>query len=392
MKKVNILLIILFCFNTIKANVNVPKETNQNNIEISILTCGPGKEIYSLFGHTAIRVQILDQHYDKVFNYGMFNFNSDHFVLRFALGQTDYQLAETPYDYFLYEYTYFKRDVWEQVLNLSYLQKIDIIKDLRENLKPENISYRYNFFYDNCSTRPLDKISSRANKLQLPSKLYDYDVSYRDIIYKYSETDLWARFGMNLCIGNQADKPLDIKQLSFAPIELMNILDSTYTENGKLAQPIKSILSFSNIKDETKLPSPLATFTALFILITLISYWGYIRKNTFYILDSLLFAIFGIAGSILFFLAIFSEHPTVSSNFLLIVFHPLHLIWAPILWVKEKKRSKIHFHYVNLVILTLFILFYPLIPQRIEFAILPLTLCLWIRSFTYILFLKKINK
>lgn len=94
-----------------------------DSLRVSLLTCAAGGEIYSLFGHTAIRYENYTRGIDAVFNYGMFNFNAPNFILRFALGETDYQLGVTDYEHFAAEYNYLERDVWQQTLNLTEEEK-----------------------------------------------------------------------------------------------------------------------------------------------------------------------------------------------------------------------------------------------------------------------------
>ena len=121
-------------------------------------TCAPGEEIYSYFGHTAIRYEEPSKGIDWVFNYGIFNFGAPNFIFRFALGQTDYILGGMNYDRFAAEYIFDERSVWQQTLNLTPEEKQKLLALLIENSRPENRVYRYNFFYDNCATRPRDKI------------------------------------------------------------------------------------------------------------------------------------------------------------------------------------------------------------------------------------------
>ena len=132
--------------------------SDNDSIRLSLLTCAPGEEIYSLFGHTAIRYEDPANGIDAVFNYGLFSFNTPNFILRFSLGETDYQLGATDYAHFAAEYAFDGRSVWQQTLNLSKEEKAELIRLLQENYLPENRVYRYNFFYDNCATRPRDKI------------------------------------------------------------------------------------------------------------------------------------------------------------------------------------------------------------------------------------------
>ena len=121
--------------------------------QISLLTCDPGEQIYSSFGHSGIRVLDLTSGRDMVFNYGTFDFGAPNFVLNFAGGRLDYYLSVSTYDRFMAEYEYFHRSVREQVLNLNEQQKIELIRFLENNYLPENRAYRYDFFFDNCATR-----------------------------------------------------------------------------------------------------------------------------------------------------------------------------------------------------------------------------------------------
>lgn len=127
MKRNLVFIIYLFTF-LAYSSANVAQTEKQeadtsDSIRISLLTCASGGEIYSLFGHTAIRYENLTRGIDAVFNYGLFNFNAPNFILRFALGETDYQLGVTDYKRFAAEYNYLERDVWQQVLNLTPLEK-----------------------------------------------------------------------------------------------------------------------------------------------------------------------------------------------------------------------------------------------------------------------------
>ena len=139
------------CPHIATAQEQTPREKITDSIRISLLTCASGGEIYSLFGHTAIRYENFTRNIDAVFNYGMFNFNAPNFILRFALGETDYQLGATNYEHFVAEYNYLGRDVWQQTLNLTPDEKEHLFNLLQENYRPENREYRYNFFYDNCA-------------------------------------------------------------------------------------------------------------------------------------------------------------------------------------------------------------------------------------------------
>ena len=156
MKKIKtIVILFLLCITAYAKGTPV---NNTDAIRLSLLTCAPGDEIYSYFGHTAIRYEEPSKGIDWVFNYGIFNFGAPNFIFRFALGQTDYILGGMSYDRFAAEYILDGRSVWQQTLNLTPEEKQKLLTLLIENSRPENRIYRYNFFYDNCATRPRDKI------------------------------------------------------------------------------------------------------------------------------------------------------------------------------------------------------------------------------------------
>ena len=129
-------------------------QTLSDEARISLLTCAPGEELYARFGHTALRVTDPAHHLDAVFNYGVFDFNTDHFYWKFVRGETWYELGASPYRWFMQEYIETKRPVYEQVLNLTAAQRDSLWEALLVNYEPQNRSYLYNFVFDNCATRP----------------------------------------------------------------------------------------------------------------------------------------------------------------------------------------------------------------------------------------------
>ncbi|MBR7043265.1 MAG: DUF4105 domain-containing protein, partial [Prevotella sp.] len=165
-----------------------------DSLQISLLTCGPGQEVYSIYGHTAIRVKNLATGDDIVVNYGVFDMSKSHFVLRFIFGLTDYTIVITDFSHFCAEYAYDKRWVKEQPLNLTPSEKLRIEEALMENYRPENRVYRYNIFYDNCTTRARDMIVENLDgKVAYPSTMLA--TPYRELIYQYSYRHPWTKFG-----------------------------------------------------------------------------------------------------------------------------------------------------------------------------------------------------
>ncbi len=376
----------------------VPPAT-EDSIRFSLLTCGAGEEIYSLFGHTAIRYENFTRGIDAVFNYGIFSFNTPNFILRFTLGETDYQLGVTSYKQFAYEYTWTGRDVWQQTLNLNAEEKKKLLALLEENYLPQNRIYHYNFFYDNCATRPRDQIERAVQgTLEYADDMTSFQtgISFRDIVHQYTIGHSWARFGIDLCLGSQADKDITRRQMMFAPFYLKDFLAKAQLKNAQgMERPLVSsedhIIQSPQQTSTEEAPSPLQTAFLLFTIVTIATAYGIYRRKSLWLLDLLLFLAAGVAGCILAFLASFSQHPAVSPNYLLFLFHPLHLLCLPWMIKRVRKKEKSIYMWANITVLTFFILLWGIIPQEFNLAVLPLALSLWIRSASnlYLTYIRK---
>ena len=363
---------------------------SNDSIRLSLLTCAPGEVIYTLFGHTAIRYENPSQGIDVVFNYGLFSFDIPNFALRFSLGETDYRLGVIDYPHFAGEYAYFGRSVWQQTLNLNNEEKAELIRLLQENYRPENRIYRYNFFYDNCATRPRDLIEKSIDgTLQYADDMTDTDsgISFRDLLHKYSKGHPWSRFGMDLCMGSQADRTINRRLMMFVPFYVQEYFNQARIVNKEgEARPLvlneEKIIVTGNEEAEQSSDgfTPMQTALLLLILTAAATIYGIRRKKTLWGIDFALFFAAGTAGCILAFLALFSQHPAVSPNYLLFVFHPLHLFCLPCMLNRVRKRKRSRYMLANFIVLTLFILLWLVIPQRFPLAVLPLALCLLIRS------------
>jgi hypothetical protein len=357
---------------------------------MSLLTCASGQEIYSLFGHTAIRYENLTRGTDVVFNYGIFNFNSPNFELRFALGETDYRLGVERFDYFDWEYQMQGRGVVQQTLNLQPAEKLRLVQLLEENYRPENRVYRYNFFYDNCATRPRDMVERAATGgIHYADDMNaDSGESFRSIIYRYTEEHPWSRLGIDLCLGSRADRPITRRELMFVPFYVHDFFATAQVADttGRLRPLVSREDTVVNVHggagrtwvSRLNTPNKVAWILFLHVLgFTLVGLW---RRHSFWEVDLLVFGMAGVVGCIMAFLVFFSQHPTVSPNYQLIVFHPLHLLLLPWVVARVRKRRRSWYLLANCAILTLFMLLWPLIPQNFNSAILPLAACLWIRA------------
>lgn len=354
-----------------------------DSVRISLLTCAPGSEIYALFGHTAIRYENPEQQQDWVFNYGMFSFKDPNFVMRFVKGETDYQLGVMPFNYFEAEYALRGSSVYQQVLNLSDAEKIKLVRLLEENYLPSNRVYRYNYFYDNCTTRARDKIEeSIQGKVVYPEN--EKSVSFRDILHEFTAGSEWSEFGIDLCLGSEADEPIDDRKQMFAPFYMLEaarkaMIHQTDTIVPFIREEFKVVDAV--LDDEPAFPlSPMTCALLLLLTTTIIVGWDIRRGRQVWGWSVLLFALQGIGGCIIAFLFFFSIHPTVGSNWLLVMLNPIPLLYLPIMVYKAIKGKKDPYHWLNTIVLTSFIILMPFIPQEFNATVLPLALILLLPS------------
>lgn len=311
---------------------------------VSLLTCSPGEASYALYGHTALRVQDLSSGSDWTFNYGVFNFRKPFFVLRFALGLTDYELGAVPMRVFLAEYERTGRGVTEQVLDLTPREKRRLLALLEENMQPENVVYRYNFFYDNCTTRARDIVARCLDgQLSYPedNSLAGTDgsgedaPSWRDLIHKYTAGHKWDAFGNDLCLGVAADRPTTWRERQFLPLQLMDDFDRTMVvREGDM----RSLVSQRHTLMEPRMGgaeearwlagklSPSLCASLLFCATFGVMVWERSRRKVAWAFDVLLMALQGIVGCAAMLL-LFSQHPTTSTNLQALILNPLPLFF-----------------------------------------------------------------
>lgn len=352
----------------------------RDSIQFSLLTCSPGTEIYSLFGHTAIRYQNYTQNKDIVFNYGMFSFSSPNFIYRFVKGETDYQLGVNDFRSFEAEYMFRGSSVYQQILNLTYEEKLKLQNLLFTNYLPQNRVYRYNYFYDNCTTRARDQIEKCIDgNVEYPTSVPDK--TFRDIIHEFTKGFDWEEFGIDLCLGAGADKPIGIRQQMFSPFYMRSFVESAFIkdENGNTRPLVlrEEVIVDADAVDAAESSfsfSPIACATFFLFLNVVIAFVQIVRKKIYWFWDLILYLSQGLAGCIIAFLFFFSIHPTVDSNWLILLFNPIPLFYLPFMVYNDIKRKKDKWHVINSVYLTLFILILPLIPQEINLSVLLLAL------------------
>ena len=339
-----LLTLILVSSAPVAAQEDIPP---MDSVEFSLLTCQPHDEVYSLYGHTAIRYhELRPGGLDWAFNYGVFDFKKPHFVARFVFGLTDYELGAYPYKYFVKEYRRFGSMVTEQVLNLTDEEKMALHDALAINLRPENKIYRYNYFYNNCTTKARDIIESCINGKVEYAGREDYTPSYRDMVHSMTRNNPWSRFGNDLLLGIKADWKTDLRQQEFLPGNLLYDFDHAQIySNGNYRPLIKerriAVPAGVQIIESGFPLTPLACAAILLAVGLVIFFFEWRKKRVFVLWDVLLMMTTGTIGIVLT-LMLFSQHPTVSLNLQLILCNPLPWLFLwPVIRGRETRYWKI---------------------------------------------------
>ncbi|HBX20316.1 MAG: DUF4105 domain-containing protein [Proteiniphilum sp.] len=371
-----------------------------DSAKISLLTSSPWYgAVYAYFGHTAIHVQDDSTGVNAVFNYGYFDSSQPNFIYRFVRGETDYILGVTTYEDFLWEYGYKGQEVVVQELNLSPEKKQQLYEALSLNALPENREYRYNFFYDNCATRPRNMVEKYTNGvINYPPT--PQEQTYRDLLHECVSANPWLLFGIDLVIGSEADRTIDVREKMFIPRYLMDSFDGAIVqENDTLRYPLvqsRHVALERNVEknhpNTATLFTPFVTAIVLLLLTLLISLFQLIKRYTtkFTLLyDTLLFGLVGLGGVVLSFLMFFSVHPAMIPNWNFVWLNIFAFVAAFLFWVKSAKNVVYFYHFINFAVLTLFLLFWWLIPQQLPTATIPLAMSLWVRSGTTLFIWRK---
>lgn len=386
------------------------ESAQDDSTTVSLLTCSPGEEIHRLYGHTALRLQSNDE--DWAVNFGWFSFNTPNFVMKFILGLTDYSMAYQTMPIFLMDLMRDNMAVTEQTLNLTPEEAAYVKRAMRQTLEVEGYdtkhynfarpgsdgaqeetilaahwTYRYNFLYDNCTTRAIEAIKEalKANgeELVYPTLAADQTtMTQREMIHEFTRQSPWYEFGQDLLLGPEVDEEHTLKELTdglnFLPTYAQNFFDKAEIrgKDGKMRPLVGETMNLTPflVQQERKPAVPFTPMVAAAILaaVGLIiaiferkaarqatptaaqrawRIWG----NAF---DFTCWTVQGLVGILLVIMVGWSQHPAVGTNWLLLVFNPLYLLGIPVrLWWKKWKvpfAAAVVVAFVTLVFIDIF--------------------------------------
>lgn len=343
----------------------------------ALITCGPGDEFYTTFGHSAIRICDSVQNIDVVYNYGMFSFDIEHFYWTFAKGDLNYWVSRGSFNGFLFEYAYYGRAVWQQKLNITNQELNNLFVALEWNILPENKYYRYDFFMDNCATRSRDMIANcLSHRTIYTEQRTKQDPTFRNEVYRCTEgTLLWWRFGIDMLLGIRCDHHASNAEQMFSPVNMMAQFDTlTFSDSHQpVVQPAEVILA------ETRTPlhrsiSPTLTFwvfCVLTICLTILSWAKHWHLRWF---DAILFFLIGLLSIVILFLWIFSTHYCTKFNLNILWCSPLFLYFT--FRLRHLNRWTVMFQMA--LILVLMVAFWWM-PQQFNAAFFPIMLAIFVR-------------
>lgn len=388
--------IALFFCSLIALQLNLKAAvTLSEKSQVSLITCGPGKDLYEAFGHTAIRVYDPENRLNIVYNYGIFSFSQENFYANFAKGHLWYQLGANDFDRFVYSYEYNERSVYEQILNFNLSQRQVLYDSLVNNIKPQNRYYLYDYFYHNCSTIPRDVIEY-ASGYSIEYKYTDFVAgkSIRDLVDEYLHVNSWGDFGIDLALGAVIDGEATFHEYLYLPEYLMEAFSTAQlqTIDGTIPLVKKTITHYESDVDyysERIWPGPLETFGLFFALLLLITIWNFRTHRAFKGLDFLLFLVLGIHGTILFLISFFTDHNAAAQNYNLLWSLPTHLIFAFLIFMKNKGLWFSVYLWLTIAFCTLILTDDLILPQNFHPATTFILLAIILRS-GWLLYYRKI--
>ena len=313
------LLPLLLLFGLFTSNQIIAQDSTKAALQISILTCAPGEDVYTAWGHTAIRIIDSSTQTDVIYNFGTFDFNTPNFLAEFVKGNLNYFLSADDFQNFIAEYQYYGRSIKEQVLILSDAEKIKWQNALQKNLEGNNRYYLYNFITDNCTTRVKDGFYQFATTQVPPSNIKSFRTHVVEAPYQQGIP--WIGLGIDLLLGAVSDQvPTDL-QAGFLP-DLF--FDQLAAQPGHIA----TTQNYDFTRTTGSKPTdPIYFIVGLILVYLFVGKWNArwaVMAAKF--LDITLLFIYGLGGLLLVYMSLFSLHTACHNNYNIAWIHPLYWI------------------------------------------------------------------
>lgn len=295
---------------------------------VSVLTCGTGHELYSLFGHTAIRISDPTMGLDIVYNYGAFDFSAPNFAGRFTKGDLQYFVATDTFNGFMEQYRYEGRSVVEQELFLSVERKQQLFDELTSVLNSDEKFYTYKFIDRNCTNMAMAVINKILGG-QILKKTGDTGITYREIIYPYFDGHFFEQWGTSIIFGTKVDQA---STTLFLPTELEKSLESATYQGKPLSEKSRLLL------DAPKTEAPFSFWNNLYVYLAVLLLVALVNKKsvtvTYLVIIGLVGVFFSVAGW-------YSLHEELKWNYNVLICNPLLLGLATGMLTNKSKLTRL---------------------------------------------------
>ena len=352
--------------------------TLSSSAKISLVTYSPGDELYMAFGHSAIRIDDPELGFDRLYNFGTFDMTVDHFYLRFARGDLQYQLSVDSGAADINEHGAIGQGVTQVELALSPEQEQALFASLETNLLPQNRYYRYDFLLDNCSTRIRDAFEKVIGEAVGDKTVHG--LTFRQMLDPYLERIPWIHFGIYLLLGAGVDRLVEPREACFLPANLEAAVRQTELKDKAFGQDPARLYPERPLPRMSRLLDPEIVFST--VLVAWIGLWLLRERRSSRILSALVFVLFGLVGLFLVVLATNTEHWEAYQNWNLAWLVPTHLIAGIGLIFTPANQLFLLRLYLSLAVgeAVIFMFSSPWLPQRFHTAIYPLVILVVWRS------------
>ncbi len=334
-------LVVLLAVTAVGAGAQEPADTGRGSeLSVYLITMGPGKAVWERYGHNALWIQNERTGVGRAYNYGLFSFEQDNFIVRFVQGRPEYWMEGFDVQPHLRYYVSVNRSVWVQELNLASTQRADLRDFLEWNERPENRFYRYDPYRDNCSTRIRDAID-RALGGRLREVMDDGHShgTYRSHSVRLVADHRPTYVGLMLALGEPSDRPLSAWEAMFVPLEMRRYLrDVTVLGADGREEPLvlsertvfESTVSYGRDTPPNWLPAFLAVGLVIAGLMALPVLWSARAavRVVATVTASLWALAAGVAGVVMAGLWLFTNHWIAYGNENLFFATPLALVLA----------------------------------------------------------------
>lgn len=337
---------------------------------VSLMTVAPGDAVYSYFGHSALRVRDPQGRLDRCYNYGTFDFDQPNFLLKFCRGKLLYMLDTEPTRAFEYGNLHDHRSMREQILRLNREQRQAIFNFLENNALPENRSYKYDFFYDNCATRIRDAVNSSLEyRLHYDTSGLQRPQTMRQLLRPYLTQHPWTQFGIDLVLGMPADRVAHAEQFMFLP-DYVHDLFARASIDG--STPLVQAEHQIPEQPFPRLQMPGGLFSSPFWVMVLVAVLGLLSMGNLRlerIFDTLFWFVLGLAGLIMALLWFATDHSATKDNLNLMWALPTHLLFF---WRRTRTEVTEIYFTAAAILAAIALAFWKFLPQELPLAAMPL--------------------